>query len=131
MPSRHGVLSQIPGAIHVATTGHARVLASPIGRFEFHQLRPSMMTEGIELSETDPFYGIATLEKALLDTFYIATRRGKRYGRLPELDLADVDWGRFHDLLSRQVSAQSIRAAIEKRLSRGAPSSGAQRAQQR
>ena len=113
---RHGLLSQIPGAIHVATTGHGRTLDSPISRFEFLQLRPSMMAEGIEMSETEPPYAIATAEKALLDTFYIATRRGKRYQRLPELDLADFDGRVFSELLHRQVTADPIRSAIAARL---------------
>ena len=113
---RHGLLSQIPGAIHVATTGHGRTLDSPIGRFEFLQLRPSMMAEGIEMSETEPPYAIATAEKALLDTFYIATRRGKRYQRLPELDLADFDGRVFTELLHRQVTVEPIRSAIATRL---------------
>ena len=113
---RHGLLSQIPGAIHVATTGHGRTLDSPIGRFEFLQLRPSMMAQGIDMSETEPPYAIATAEKALLDTFYIATRRGNRYQRLPELDLADFDDRVFTELLHRQVIAEPIRSAIATRL---------------
>ena len=112
---RHGLLSQIPGAIHVATTGHGRKLDSPVGRFEFLQLRPSMMAEGIEMSETEPPYAIATAEKALLDAFYIATRRGNRYQRLPELDLADFDERVFAELLHRQVTAAPIRKAIATR----------------
>ena len=112
---RHGLLSQIPGAIHVATTGHGRTLDSPIGRFEFLQLRPSMMAQGIDMSETEPPYAIATAEKALLDTFYIATRRGNRYQRLPELDLADFDDRVFTELLHRQVTAAPIRKAIATR----------------
>lgn len=112
---RHGLLSQIPGAIHVATTGHGRKLDSPIGRFEFLQLRPPMMAEGIEVSETEPPYAIATAEKALLDAFYIATRRGNRYQRLPELDLADFDERVFTELLHRLVTAAPIRKAIATR----------------
>lgn len=112
---RHGLLSQIPGAIHVATTGHGRKLESPIGRFEFLQLRPPMMAEGIEMSETEPPYAIATAEKALLDAFYIATRRGNRYQRLPELDLADFDERVFTELLHRLVTAAPIRKAIATR----------------
>ena len=112
---RQRVLSQIPGAIHVATTGHRRTLDSPIGRFEFLQLRPPMMTGGIEMSGTEPPYAIATAEKALLDTFYIATRRGNRYQRLPELDLADFDERVFVELLHRQVAAEPIRRAIATR----------------
>ena len=111
-----GVLSQIPGAIHVATTGHGRVLNSPIGRFEFVQIRPAMMLDGIDMSTTAPPYAIATAEKALLDTLYIATRRGNRYGRLPELDLEEIDWRRLGQLVERLVPAAAIRRAIDARL---------------
>ena len=112
----HGVLGQIPGAIHVATTGHGRRLDSPIGRFEVVQIRPAMMQEGIEMSMTEPPYAIATAEKALLDTLYIATRRGNRYGRLPELDLEDIDWRRLGHLIERSIAAVPIRRAMEARL---------------
>ena len=111
-----GVLSQIPGAVHVATTGHARMLDSPIGRFEFVQIRPAMMLDGIDMSTTEPPYAIATAEKALLDTLYIATRRGNRYARLPELDLDEIDWSRLGQLVERLVPALPIRRAIETRL---------------
>jgi len=34
----HGLVSQIPKTIQIATTGHARTLGSPIGRYEFLQI---------------------------------------------------------------------------------------------
>lgn len=112
---RHGVISQIPGAIHVATTGHNRVLDSPIGRFEFFQLRPQMMLTGVDVSDSDPFYPIATAEKALLDTVYVGLW-GRRFTRLPELDLEHVDGRRVRGLLERQVSARPLKTALEARL---------------
>jgi len=113
---RHGLLSQIPGSIQVATTGHARVLSSRIGRFEFMRIRPQMMLAGIEMSDSVPPYGIATAEKALLDTLYIATRKGRRFARLPELDLADINRKKFFVLLEQQVDARPVRQAIDTRL---------------
>lgn len=112
----HGLLSQIPGSIQVATTGHARVLASRIGRFEFMGIKPRMMTAGIATSDSDPPYGIATAEKALLDTLYIATRKGRRFTRLPELDLADLDRKQLFALLDQLVDAPRLRQAIATRL---------------
>ncbi|HEC12417.1 MAG TPA: hypothetical protein ENI80_04065, partial [Acidiferrobacteraceae bacterium] len=84
---RHDMLSQIPRTIQVATTGHSRKLKTPIGTFEFFQLKPEMMTEGVEWSETRIPFLMATPEKALLDIFYIATRKKKRFSSLPELDI--------------------------------------------
>ena len=112
---RHGVIAQIPGAIHIATTGHGRVLDSPIGRFEFFQLRPQMMNGGVGMSATEPAYPLATREKALLDTLYIGLRR-RRFVRLPELYTDEVDRQALKELLNRQVTAPSLRRAVETRL---------------
>ncbi len=112
---RHGVIAQIPGAVHIATTGHGRVLESPIGRFEFFQLRPQMMNGGVDVSDTEPPYPIATPAKALLDTIYIGLRR-HRFVRLPELDTDDVDREALKDLLDGQITALPLRRAVEARL---------------
>jgi predicted transcriptional regulator of viral defense system len=82
---RHGAISQIPSVIQVATTGHSRKLSTPVGRFEFFQLKPEMMLAGVEWSETHVPFRMATPEKALLDTLYLATRKGRRFASLPEL----------------------------------------------
>ncbi len=113
---RHGLLSQIPGSIQVATTGHSRALTTPIRRFEFIRIKPQMMEAGIVTSDTEPPYGIATAEKGLLDTLYIATRKGRRFAHLPELDLADIDRKEFLALLDHQVAAPQVRRAIDMRL---------------
>ena len=113
---RHALLSQIPGSIQIATTGHSRTLTSPIGRFEFIRIRPQMMVEGIETSNSDPPYGIATVEKALLDTLYIATRKGRRFSRLPELELADIKRKKLFALLDTLVDSPQIHRSIETRL---------------
>lgn len=112
---RHGVISQIPGAMHIATTGHSRVVDSPIGRFEFFRLRPQMMLTGVDVSDTDPFYPIATAEKALLDTVYVALW-GRRFQRLPELDVESIDGRRVCELLERQVTASPLKKALLARL---------------
>ncbi len=44
------------------------------------------MTIRLEWSETPVPYLRATPEQAPFDTFYIATRKGKRFARLPEID---------------------------------------------
>ena len=112
----HGLIAQIPGSIQVATTGHARRLATPAARYEFLRIQPSMMMEGVGVSATEPSYNVATGAKALLDALYIATRRGRRFVSLPELDLSEIDPKRLRALLRRQVRATPIRCAMEARL---------------
>ena len=83
----HGVISQIPKTIQVATTGRARSLNSPVGRYEFFQIKPELMAQGIDWSESRLPYLVASAEKALLDTLYLATRQNRRFARMPELDV--------------------------------------------
>ena len=112
----HGLIGQIPGSVQVATTGHARCLATPVAHYEFLQIRPSMMVEGMAASATEPPYNLATAPKALLDTLYMATRRGRRFASLPEVDLDEVDAQELRRLVRRQVTSKPIRRAVEARL---------------
>lgn len=111
---RYGMLSQIPHTIQVATTGHSRKLKTPIGTFEFFQLKPEMMSEGFEWSETRVPFLMATAEKALLDIFYIATRKNKRFSSLPELDLDPSAFSvrKFNKLIRNLVVSKRLSNAI-------------------
>lgn len=84
----HGVLSQIPKTIQVATTGHSRTLDSTVAHYEFIQVKPELMQKGVIWSETQLPYLLATVEKALIDVLYIATRKNRRFICLPELTLS-------------------------------------------
>jgi hypothetical protein len=76
---RKEVIEQIPRAVQVATTGHARKLATPVGHYVFLHLAPALMRRGVEWSDTRVPYRVATADKALLDTFYVSLRRGRRF----------------------------------------------------
>lgn len=112
----HGLISQIPGSIQVATTGHTRCLEAPFARYEFLHIQPAMMVEGFGASGTDPPYFVASAAKALLDTLYIATRKGRRFASLPEVVVGKATARETRRLLDRQVQAAPIRHAIEARL---------------
>jgi hypothetical protein len=112
----HGVLSQIPRSYQVATTGRPRVLDSPLGRFEFLRIKPELMRDGIGWSDTHQPYLIASAEKALLDTLYIATRKSRRFAKLPELDLGGAFRRRdFERLLRQSGYPVRIRSAMGSR----------------
>ena len=117
----HGAISQIPTAIQIATTGHGRVLATPIGRFEFFQINPRLVRSGFDMSATRPPYLLASGEKALLDTFYISTRKGRRFSSLPELDVSAFDRKRLSELFQAQRYSTSISSAIKERLEQHLP----------
>jgi predicted transcriptional regulator of viral defense system len=119
----HGVISQIPKTIQVATTGRARSLNSPVGYYEFFQIKPELMTQGINWSDSQLPYLVASAEKALLDTLYLATRKNRRFARMPELDVIQSgfrsqEFGRLLDELpipTRILSAMRSRWATIRR----------------
>jgi len=92
----HGLLSQIPKTIQVATTGHSRMLDSPVAYYEFIQIKPELIQKNLIWSETQLPYLLATAEKALFDVLYISTRKNKRFKSLPELTLTS-------DLINRRT----------------------------
>jgi predicted transcriptional regulator of viral defense system len=113
----HGAIAQIPANVQVATTGHARSVRTPVATFELFQLKPEMLLDGIIWSDTPKPYRIATVEKALLDTFYIATRKKRRFAKLPELDLAGAGFKkqRYRALLAALQLPPPIAAAMARR----------------
>lgn len=111
------VIEQIPRAIQIATTGHARKLSTPVGFYEFFHVAPKLMRRGIEWSDTRIPYRIATAEKALLDTLYISLRRGRRFRSLPELDLRPLTKRRFMGLLE-EIDDPRIAGSVRERFER-------------
>ncbi len=113
----HGMISQIPRTIQIATTGRGRTLDSPVGRFEFFQIKPELMKLGINWSETYLPYLIATAEKALIDTLYLSTRKNRRFSRLPEVDLTHSGFRIrvFNRLLEQLPIPTRVLSAIKSR----------------
>jgi len=113
----HGVISQIPKTIQIATTGRGRVLDSPVASFEFFQIKPELMRQGADWSESKLPYLIASAEKALVDTLYLSTRKNRRFARLPELDLAHSSFRRreFKRLMKQLSIPSRVLSAMESR----------------
>ena len=105
-----GVIEQIPRTLQVATTGHARRLVTTVGTFELFHVAPTLMRDGIEWSETRIPYRLATAEKALLDAYYLAIRRGRRFRSLPEVDWTRLKKKRFLALVEGIEDARTSAA---------------------
>ena len=113
----HGVISQIPKTIQIATTGRGRVLQSPVASFEFFQIKPELMRQGAQWSESRLPYLIASAEKALVDTLYLSTRKNRRFARLPELDVTHSEFRQreFKRLLKQLPIPLRVLSAMESR----------------
>ncbi len=82
----HDMLSQIPQEIHVVTATARPPRDTPVGRFVFHRLEPDLL-EGTQAGDQWGRFVIATPEKALFDTLYLALTHGTRWQSFPELEL--------------------------------------------
>ena len=82
----HGLIEQIPQVIYAATTGRGRIITTSIGVYSLHQLNSRMFT-GFDWYGKRQDFLIAEPEKALVDSLYISSRKKKRFGQFPELDL--------------------------------------------
>jgi len=113
----HGILSQIPKTIQIATTGHSRTLDSPIAYYDFIQIKPELIQQNLTWSETQLPYLLATAEKALFDVLYISTRKNKRFNSMPELTLTSdlINKRTFKKLLHQASLSKRILNAIELR----------------
>jgi predicted transcriptional regulator of viral defense system len=119
---RHGVISQIPQIIQVASTGHGRKLQTSLGTFELFQLKPEMMMTGVKWFEGKVNYRLASAEKALLDCLYLSTRKGNRFSSFPEMDLSKIKMSTFNKILNEQIKSKKIKNAVAKKFNELYPS---------
>jgi predicted transcriptional regulator of viral defense system len=82
----HGLIDQIPQVIFVATIGRSKLTRTRFGTYSFHRLQPSLF-DGFEWNRGGTNFLIANPEKALVDSLYLSSRRGRRFRYFPELNL--------------------------------------------
>jgi len=80
---RRGVITQIPRTIYVVSLANTKTLKTPVGTYSIHRLPPELFGGYEERSGER----MATPEKAVFDTLYLARARGKRFSHLTEVDL--------------------------------------------
>ena len=82
----HGLIDQIPQIVFAVTTGHTRVRRTSVGTYSYHRIHPHLFG-GFDWYGKEQDFLVATPEKALVDSFYLSSRKGKRFGSFPEIDL--------------------------------------------
>lgn len=82
----HGMIEQIPHVVYAATTAHSHIETTSLGEYSFHQIVPRFF-DGFDWYRGQQSFLIASAEKALVDSLYLSTRRGRRFASLPELEL--------------------------------------------
>ncbi len=81
--ARHGAIDQIPREITVASLAKPHRVRTAIGTFAIHRLPPELFGS----FEDGDGVALATPEKALFDSVYVACAGGDPTRRLPELEL--------------------------------------------
>lgn len=84
----HGLIEQIPEIVHAVTTGHTRVRNTSVGSYSYHRIHPRFFA-GFDWYGNRQDFLVATPEKALVDTLYLSSRKGKRFRFFPEINLGE------------------------------------------
>lgn len=82
----HGLIEQIPEIIFAVTTGHTRVRKTSVGSYSYHRIDPHFFA-GFDWYGRRQDFLVATPEKALVDSLYLSSRKGKRFRFFPEINL--------------------------------------------
>ena len=110
--SRRGVITQIPRTIYVVSLANTKTLRTPVGTYSVHRLPPELFG-GYEERNGER---MATAEKAVFDTLYLARARGKRFSHLTEVDLPA---GFRDDMLSdwaTKIEDPRVRSFVQARI---------------
>jgi predicted transcriptional regulator of viral defense system len=110
----HGMVSQIPTVIYVVSLAQTRIVRTSLGTFSIHRLAPRFFG-GYDTVKTSGAR-LATPEKALLDTLYLAPARSRLFAHLPEVELPEpFDRDRIRYWV-RRIPAGPRRKSVEQRL---------------
>jgi hypothetical protein len=108
-----GLIEQIPAVVYAVTLGKPRRVSTPLGTISFHRL-PAELFLGYEIEPDGS--KIATAEKALFDTLYLAPARSRLFARLPELEVPrQFRWQQLREL-AELVRFAPRRVHIERRI---------------
>lgn len=110
----HGMIDQVPRDVYVVSLDRSKTIKTPVGTFIVQHLDP-VLFEGFV--SRDGIH-MATPEKALFDTQYLAGVRGRSYTRLPEVDLPEnFDEVQIRKWVQR-ISLPRLRMLVEQRIGR-------------
>ncbi len=109
----HGMISQVPAVIYVASLDRTRRIETAVGTFSVHRVAPEFFG-GFETTETG--IALATPEKALLDVFYLSATITRRFAALPELELpANFRVAQARAWIAK-IPSKRLRTIVENRL---------------
>ena len=109
----HGMISQIPEVIYVATIGRTQKMNPPVGHYSCHHIHPDFFF-GYELNH-DTNIWMATPEKALIDYLYLSPAKSKLFYALPELELDALNIKDAYNIIQR-IPSKRTRSLVSQKL---------------
>jgi predicted transcriptional regulator of viral defense system len=108
-----GLIEQVPAVVYAVTLGKPRRVSTPLGTISFHRL-PADLFLGYDIEPDGS--KVATAEKALFDTLYLAPARSRLFARLPELEIPrEFRWNKLGEFAAL-VKFDRRRVHIERRI---------------
>ncbi len=111
----HGMIEQIPHSVFCATTGHTQLKRTPVGTFSFHRIHPNFFA-GFDWYRGGREFLIAAPDKALVDSLYLSSRRGKQFGFFPEIEFGRKFRSFEAQRWAKQIPDPRIRKYVQERL---------------
>lgn len=109
----HGLISQMPAVVYVASLARPQRIRTPIATFSIHRIAPEFFGGFVTTHEGAP---IAQQEKALVDLLYLAGGRSRFMKALPEVEIPrEFDRKAAAAWIARIPSAR-LRYGTERRL---------------
>lgn len=85
----HGIIEQIPAYYFAVSVGRKKLERTDVGTFSIHHVHTALFT-GFD-THYNPYYQMATPEKALFDYLYLSRLEPALFGKLPEMDISKLN----------------------------------------
>jgi len=119
----HGMISQIPREIYAVSLDRTKKVVTPLGVYVIQHITPRLF-DGFNLRKG---IAMATPEKALFDTVYLLSARGRRHVHLPEIDLPERFRREQLRMWIRRIALRRLRTAVAERIERILPATSTTR----
>ncbi len=111
----YDIIEQIPQVITLASIEHTRKIATKVGTFSVHRIKPEFF-KGFKWYKNEGKFLIAEKEKALVDCLYISAYKKNRFGYFPELSFDKSFKKTKVKYWIKQIPENNVRKHVQKKV---------------
>ena len=112
----HGLIEQIPSQVFAISTGKTKLFHTPLSTVSIHHMQSTLFA-GYELHGKDSVL-MASPEKALFDTLYLASTKARGFSHLTELEIPRTFQWVLLDAWVNDINNKGHRSSVVARLNR-------------